>query len=252
MTAAAVPAEGSARRVAVTGAARGIGLAISAAFARHGDSVLMLDRDGVALHEACAGLRAQGLQARAQAVDVTDAQALAQLAAAQPDSDVLVCNAGILLRGPVTGADMLAQWRQTLDVNLNGCFYTAHAFLPGLLRRRGCIVNVASIHATVAVLNSAAYTASKGGVKQLTQALALELGPQGVRVNAVAPGLTETDMTQALCADADALERFLERVPLRRTVQPADVAAAVLFLASSQAACITGVLLPVDGGYCAN
>lgn len=240
------------RRVAVTGAARGIGLAIAQAFAEHRASVLMLDVDTAGLQAACRALQAQALDVCAQAVDVTDAAALAQVAAAQPDCDVLVCNAGILLRGPVDGATALAQWRQTIDVNLSGCFHSVQAFLPGLAHRRGNIVNIASIHATVAVRNSAAYTASKGGVKQLTQSLALELGPQGIRANAVAPGLTETDMTQGLLSDPPALDAFLDRVPLRRTIQPADVADAVLFLASDLATCITGVTLPVDGGYCAN
>jgi len=136
-------------------------------------------------------------------------------------------------------------------VNLDGCFFAARAFAPQLRQTQGCIVNVASIHALVAVRNSAAYTASKGGVKQLTQALALEFGEAGVRVNAVAPGLTETDMTLDTHQDPQALAAFLRRVPLNRSTKVDDVADAVQFLASGMAACITGVLLPVDGGYCA-
>ena len=138
-----------------------------------------------------------------------------------------------------------------MGVNLDGCFHAAHAFAAQLRERRGCIVNIASIHSFVAVRNSAAYTASKGGVKQLTQALALELGAHGVRVNAVAPGITATEMTAGLRSNPEALAAFLSRVPLQCTVQPDDVACAVEFLASPGAACITGVTLPVDGGYCA-
>ena len=243
------------RTVVVSGAAQGIGLAIARRFARAGAHVAMADIDEARLHEAAQALRADGALVSAMAVDVSDAAAMQALAArVQRDigpCDVLVSNAGVLLRGDLDHPDALLQWRRTLSVNLDGCFHAAHAFVPQLRGTRGCIVNVASIHAFVAVRNSAAYTASKGGVKQLTQALALELGSDGVRVNAVAPGSTDTEMTAATRNDPQAMASFLARVPLNRTVHPDDVAHAVHFLASAEAACITGVTLPVDGGYCA-
>jgi NAD(P)-dependent dehydrogenase (short-subunit alcohol dehydrogenase family) len=187
---------------------------------------------------------------------VADEQAMldvaTEVACSYGRCDVLVNNAGILLRGSFTGPEASAQWRQTLDINLSGAFYASRAFLPLLQVKAGCIVNVASIHACVAVENSAAYTASKGGLKQLTQALALELAPLGIRVNAVAPGVIATAMTAVTRADTSSSSKFLERVPLARVGDVDDVVNAVQFLASNLASYITGITLPVDGGYLAN
>ena len=242
--------------VVVTGAAQGIGLAIASTFARAGARVAMADVDGTQLALAARSLERQGGQVRPYVADVSDEQSMQELAAATArelgDCRVLVSNAGILLRGSIDDADAVLQWHRTLQVNLSGCFHLARAYVPQLRRQTGNLVNIASVHALVAIRNSAAYTASKGGLKQLTQALALELGADGVRVNAVAPGITETDMTESTRRDPKALAAFLARVPLGRTVSPQDVAHAVAFLASEQASCITGVTLAVDGGYCAS
>lgn len=243
------------KTVVVTGAAQGIGLAISHRFASEGARVAMIDVEALRLRKSAAVVRSHGPDILEIVADVSDNLIMhdvaAHVAAQLGSCDVLVSNAGVLLRGDLLASDALTHWQRTMAVNLDGCFNTAQAFTRQLKATRGCIVNVASIHAFVAVRNSAAYTASKGGVKQLTQALALELGADGVRVNAVAPGITDTDMTSSIRSDPVALEAFLARVPLHRTTHPDDVANAVRFLASQEAACISGVTLPVDGGYCA-
>ncbi|MGO4394229.1 SDR family NAD(P)-dependent oxidoreductase [Variovorax sp. M-6] len=240
----------------VTGAAAGIGRATALAFAARGARMVLVDVDEAGLQATAADIRAQSGEALAFCGSVADEQAMLDVAAeagrAFGRCDVLVNNAGVLLRGSFAGPDAPAQWRRTLDVNLSGAFYASRAFLPLLQAAAGCIVNVASIHACVAVENSAAYTASKGGLKQLTQALALELAPRGIRVNAVAPGSIATAMTAVTRADAAATSKFLERVPLARVGDVADVVNAVQFLASGLASYITGVTLPVDGGYLAN
>jgi NAD(P)-dependent dehydrogenase (short-subunit alcohol dehydrogenase family) len=240
----------------VTGAAAGIGRATALAFAARGARVALIDIDEAGLAATSADVRAQSGVAQAYHCSVADEQAMLEVAAGVERSfgrcDVLVNNAGVLLRGGFAAADAPQQWRSTLDVNLSGAFYASRAFLPLLRAQAGCIVNVASIHSCVAVENSVAYTASKGGLKQLTQALALELAPMGIRVNAVAPGGIATAMTAVTRADTAAISKFLERVPLARVGDVADVVNAVQFLASDLAAYITGVTLPVDGGYLAN
>lgn len=240
----------------ITGAAAGIGRATALAFASRGARVVLIDIDAGGLDAVSADIRAQGGMALTLCSSVADEQAMQaaaeEVARAFGRCDVLVNNAGVLLRGSFMGPEAPLQWRRTLDVNLSGAFYASRAFLSLLQASTGCIVNVASIHACVAVENSAAYTASKGGLKQLTQALALELAPMGIRVNAVAPGSIDTAMTAVTRADGAASARFLERVPLRRAGQPSDVVNAIQFLASDLAGYITGATLPVDGGYLAN
>ena len=240
----------------VTGAAAGIGRAAALAFASRGAGVALIDIDTDGLAATSAEIRAAGGTALALCRNVADEAAM-QAAADEVTRtfgrcDVLVNNAGVLLRGSFTGPDASSQWRRTLDVNLSGAFYATRAFLRLLQAGPGCVVNVASIHASVAVENSAAYTASKGGLKQLTQALALELAPMGIRVNAVAPGSIDTAMTAATRVDGAVSPKFLARVPLRRAGQPSEVVDAIQFLASDLASYITGVTLPVDGGYLAN
>lgn len=239
----------------VSGAASGIGRATALSFARDGAALALLDIDGEGLAETAAQAQALGADVQAFQGDVTDPallEAVARQLATRPGNcDVLVNNAGVLLRGRLGDENALEVWRRTLDVNLTAAFALTRALVPLLAASRGCIVNVASIHAQVAVPNSAAYTASKGGLKQLTQALALELAPQGIRVNAVAPGSIVTPMTAATRADPAAQARFLERVPLRRSGDPEEVVHAIRFLASDLASYITGATLPVDGGYLA-
>jgi NAD(P)-dependent dehydrogenase (short-subunit alcohol dehydrogenase family) len=135
-----------------------------------------------------------------------------------------------------------------MDVNLFGVFNTVHAWLPALRRTRGCIINVASGAAFIAQGGALGYSASKAAVKMLTQSLALDLAPDGIRVNALAPGVIETPMTEATRADPARLGRFMQRIPAGRLGQPHELAGPAVFLASGLASFVNGVTLPVDGG----
>lgn len=251
------PCSGSLAKGAVaviTGAGGGIGRAVGRRLAGAGARLALIDLDGEALDRAVAEVGNEGGEAAGFVADVADAAAMervaADVAAGLGACAVLVNNAGVLLRGRFADAAAPAQWSRTLGVNLGGAFFASRAFLPALKATQGCIVNIASVHSFTAVGNSAAYTASKGGLKQFTQALAVELAADGIRVNAVAPGAVRTGMTGE-AADLEGPNGFLTRVPLRRLGEPEEVAHAVLFLASRQASYITGVTLPVDGGYLA-
>ncbi len=240
--------------VVVTGAAGGIGQAVALHFARAGVPVALIDVDAEGLARGQRRVRDLGGQATVWHADVSKAEELAvvaeKIAADVGACAVLVNAAGILRRSALDAAETPANWSQTLAVNLTGAFHASRAFLPALKTTRGCIVNVASIHSYVAVGISAAYSASKGGLKQLTQALALELAPMGIRVNAVAPGSIDTPMTEP-GRGGPGSRAFLARVPMGRTGTADEVAGVVHFLASDLASYITGVTLPVDGGYLA-
>ena len=243
------------RLAVVTGAAGGIGAATARLLAQHGARLVLADRDGAACEANAQALRQGGAQALGLALDVTDGAAVqafaARVSAELGDAAILVNNAGILVRKGIDDPDAEAIVRQVMDVNLHGAFAMVRAFLPALRRARGTVVNVASGAAFVAQPGCAGYSASKGALRLLTQTLAVDLGADGVRVNAVAPGVIETPMTQATLGDATRLGAFLKRIPAGRVGQPDEIAAAVLFLASPMATYVNGVTLPVDGGFLA-
>lgn len=245
------------RLALVTGAGRGNGAAIAQAMARAGARVVVTDIDldaAQATAQAIERETAQG-QAFALRLDTTDAEAcnaLAEMVAARAgEVKVLVNNAGVLLRGNLNRPEARGNWQRTLDVNVNGPFNVCCAFLPQLRRQKGAIVNVASIHAFVAPPISLAYVSSKGAIAQFTKGLATELAADGVRVNAVAPGIIDTPMAFPRGGADQLEERFLARIPLRRVGRPEEVAAPCVFLASDAASYITGAVIPVDGGYLA-
>ena len=247
------PAAYAGRVALVTGGGRGIGLAIARALARVGATVAVADLDGASADAGAETICREGGEASGYALDVTDPAACAALAARVQGElgavSVLVNNAGVLLRVAHDAPDMAAAWRRTLDVNLDGTFNVTSAFTAQLKVTRGAIVNLSSIHAFVAPGVSAAYSASKGAIAQYTKAMAGELAPFGVRVNAVAPGMIRTPMTAVTTANPAGNAGFLRHVPLARAGEPAEIAGAVLFLASGAASYVTGVVLPVDGGY---
>ena len=236
----------------VTGAGSGIGEAIAIAMAREGARIVAIDINiGAAVRVA----RAVGENAVGLACDVTDRTACDALAAKVRAEigpiSVLVNNAGIIRRGKVSDANTRRDWDDTLAVNLDGPYNMVTAFLDQLRETKGSVINIGSIQSFVALPNSAAYTTSKGGVRLLTKALAIELGPMGVRVNAIGPGFTATPLNADARQNPEYMANFTGRIPLGRIGAPEDIALPAVFLASEMARYITGVTLPVDGGYLA-
>jgi NAD(P)-dependent dehydrogenase (short-subunit alcohol dehydrogenase family) len=236
----------------VTGAGSGIGEAVAVAMGREGARIVSVDINvGAAVRTA----KAVGEDAAGLACDVT-ARAACDALAAKVRAEigpiaVLVNNAGIIRRGKVSDLNTRRDWDDTLAVNLDGPYNLVTAFLDQLRETRGSIINVGSIQSFVALPNSAAYTTSKGGVRLLTKALAIELGAMGIRVNAIGPGFTATPLNADARQNPDYMANFTGRIPLGRIGTPEDIALPVVFLASDMARYITGVTLPVDGGYLA-
>jgi NAD(P)-dependent dehydrogenase (short-subunit alcohol dehydrogenase family) len=226
----------------VTGAASGIGAAIAAAATRAGHRVGVVD-------VASAADGAHTDQVERFKASVTDPADIEAVLDSFGTPDVLVNNAGIVRFGPLTELS-LEHWREVLDVNLTGAFLVARAVARRWIAAGtpGVIVNVTSMNGVAAGPNAGAYGPSKAALTLLTSQMALEWGPHGIRVNAVAPGLIDAGMSEPIYADADTREARESKVPLGRLGTAADVAGAVLYLASDQAAYVTGQNLVVDGG----
>jgi NAD(P)-dependent dehydrogenase (short-subunit alcohol dehydrogenase family) len=241
--------------VLVTGAGQGNGRAIAAGVAAAGARVVVTDVRRDAAESAAEEIRTTGGTVNAYPLDVTDALACTELAERVAQEvgpvNVVVNNAGIIIRETIDSPRAQENWRQVLDVNVNGIFNVVYAWLPALRRTRGTIINVASIASFVGVGGSLGYSPSKGAVKLFTQALARDLAPDGIRVNAIAPGVIETPMTASTREDPGRLAAFMMRTPLRRVGQPEELVGPVIFLASSMASYVNGVILPVDGGFLA-
>jgi NAD(P)-dependent dehydrogenase (short-subunit alcohol dehydrogenase family) len=229
------------RSAVVTGGARGIGAATARALERSGARVAIFDLDA---HSDDAP------------VDVTNESAVEEAFARVGDRfggiDILVNNAGRVARKPAVELDV-REWQAVIDVNLTATFLCSRLAHPYMKTRGGgSIVNVASIMGlSGGLFPNASYQASKGGVVNLTRALALEWATDGVRVNAVAPTFVDTEMTTAIFSNPDLINTVMQHTPLGRLPVADDVAAAILFLCSDAARCITGVVLPVDSGYLA-
>jgi 3-oxoacyl-[acyl-carrier protein] reductase len=228
------------RVVVVTGASRGIGLACAQWFAERGDRVAGLSSSGAMVPGAA--LVATCDVADSRAVDA----AFDEVEAGLGGCEVLVCNAGIT-QDQLTLRMSDDAWQRVLDVNLSGAFFCARRAMRRMVRAHaGRIVLVSSVGAFVGLPGQANYAASKAGLVGLARALAREVASRGVTVNVVAPGLVDTEMTQAM--DADRLELLAAQVPLGRVASPAEIAGVVGFLASPDAAYVTGAVVPVDGG----
>lgn len=242
------------RRVAlITGGSRGIGAACVRAFAGAGWATVFLYRQrGDAAKALVRELREKGLDAACFRCDVADeAQvnaAVAEILRLYHHVDALVNNAGVSHIGLLT--DMTDEaWDIVFNVNVKGIFHLCRAVLPGMISRKtGSIVNVASMWGEIGASCEAAYSASKAAVIGLTKALAKEVGPSGIRVNCVSPGLIETDMNAEL--DKAALQALTDETPLGRIGTPEDIAKTVLFLSGESAMFLTGQVVGVSGGLC--
>ena len=227
------------RNVIITGGTRGIGRAIASAFAAQGDQVLAT---GVETE-----LPANTENIEFARLDVRDGEAVEKLANNLLQLDVLINCAGILQRD--NREHEVEGFEEVVDVNLLGTMRCCYACRDLLAKSHGCVLNMASMLTFFGSGPAPAYSASKGGVAQLTRSLAIAWADQQVRVNAIAPGWIETNLTRELTEDSDRSAAIVERTPLGRWGQVDDLTGAALFLCSAQAAFITGVILPVDGGY---
>ncbi len=233
----------------VTGAGGGIGRAVALAMAQAGARPVLLDRDAGSCAETAAALAEIGVSAPCIACDVADPSSVTAAAKAAGPCDVLVNNAGVLQPGPLATLSLEA-WNRLLSINLTGYFLCAQAFGATMLERRsGAIVHIASIAGRHPQAASGSYSVSKAGVVMLSQLLAVEWGPSGVRSNVVSPGLVRTPMSEAFYQSPGVAEKRAGIVPVGREGVPKDIADVVVFLASARAAYVNGEDICTDGGF---
>lgn len=238
----------------VTGGASGIGEAVARAIAARGGQVVVADIDEADSERVTTAIGDAGGSAQAIRTDVTDADSVEAMVKFAVDAygglDVAINNAGI--GGPLspTGEYPIDGWRQVIEINLNGVFYGMRYQIPAMLARGGgAIVNVASILGAVGTANSPAYVAAKHGVRGLTKAAAIEYATRNIRINSVGPGYIETPLLTSL--DEATMQALVNLHPMHRLGTSEEVAALIVFLASDEAAFITGSYHLVDGGYTA-
>lgn len=239
--------------VLVTGGGSGMGRAIARAFLDNHATVIVIGRRLEALQETLASYPEERILAISE--DISEPQAAARIVAAVLQRfgrlDVVVSNAGVFAGGDLIDLDK-KQWEQLRSINVDALFYLAQAAFPALQKVGGTLIATSSVSGLNGDWKQAAYNATKHAVSGFVRSLALDWGEKGVRVNAVAPAFTVTDMTAHVTSSPEQLAPFINRIPLGRPGYPEDIAPAVLFLASPDAAYITGVVLPVDGGTSAS
>jgi NAD(P)-dependent dehydrogenase (short-subunit alcohol dehydrogenase family) len=242
----------------ITGGGTGIGRACAELFALEGASVAIAGRRSAPLEAVAAEIRGQGGKCISVTCDVTDGaqaeHAVRATAQALGGLHVLVNNAGATFVGTVEQTSE-EEWRRLLDVILTGTFLVSRAALPEMRRSGGAIINIGSVYGLVARTSRAAYVAAKGGVTQLTRAMALDHAAEGIRVNCVCPAIIQTEMLETVFAQAlnreEAIRQRVADIPLGRMGKPVDVAQLALFLASDESSWLTGAAIPLDGGFSA-
>ncbi|QRY31852.1 SDR family oxidoreductase [Variovorax sp. PDNC026] len=252
MTAATLELEG--RVALVTGAARGLGFATAKLFASQGATVILNDLDEDVARASAAELGTRHTGVGADVSNEAAVQAMVDRVAAQHGRiDILVNNAGIFEKFIPTVDQSLAYWQRLIDVHLTGTFLVSRTAARHMIARgRGVILNTSSVGGVLGLPIRTAYSSAKAGIGMMTRVLACEWAPMGLRVNAVAPGYIDSRSPDSPSAKGHLdVERVKRRIPMGRLGRPEDVAQAMLFLASERARFITGVTLPVDGGYMA-
>lgn len=239
----------------VTGAGQGNGAAISSALHSAGAQVIVSDINLDLARAQADRLSKAGRKSLAVQLDVADRASCMRAAEyvqeTVGDISILVNNAGICPRVPVDADGFTDAWDATVNINLSGIVHVTRAFLPSLRKTRGSVINIASIAAFVAVRSTLAYTASKAGVRGLTQAMAQEFAADGIRVNAIAPGQIDTPMLASSLADPVRRKEIEARILVGRVGRSEELGGPVVFLASAMASFVNGITMPVDGGYLA-
>ncbi|MEG3133147.1 SDR family oxidoreductase [Rouxiella sp. T17] len=239
--------------VVVTGAGSGMGAATAQRFSKEGAIVVLVGRTEIKLAKVANTLESTNYYVHV--ADISNPQDVERLAEVVLDKfgrvDVLVNNAGVAVQGQVNEAS-IEDWKKVFDIDVSGVFYTTRFFIEALKKSKGNIVNVSSVSGLGGDWGMSFYNAAKGAVSNFTRSLAMDHGADGVRVNAVCPSLTITDMAEDIKDNKELLAKFAERIPLGRAAQPEEIASVIAFLASDDARFVTGVNLPVDGGLSAS
>ena len=244
------------KRALISGGSRGIGFGIARALASAGAELTLVARGTEALDEAKSRLVENGAAVEVYSFDVARVdeipEAYAEIARSFGAPDILVNAAGLARRAPAHELSV-EDWRRVVDVNLTAVFATSRAFANERIAsgKRGKIINIASLMSEAARRDTSAYTASKGGVKLLTKALAVDWAPYGINVNAIGPGYIRTDLTRPLWEDREFDSWVKQRTPFGRWGEPEDIGGAAVFLASGASDFVTGQVIYVDGGWLA-